>query len=136
MSKQAITFKRKSHPSDATRSQRRRTQKRRQQSARQQRWRDGTTMIRYVLSNILNEDEDAYIRSKIEVVCKDVDRYTKAKQTDEQIVLKAIRSGCWTIEDIQDETGFTSKFVRELLAELQRAGKVVFKDNLYRTFQD
>lgn len=136
MSQQIITFNRRKHPSDATRSQRRRVQKRREQSARQQRWTDANTMIKFVMTNILHHDEDRHVRDEFEEICRRNARRLKAKQSDEQIVLKAICCGCWSIEDIQDETGFTAKLIRELLTELQRLGKVIIKDNLYRAVKD
>ena len=132
MSQQVFTLKPKKHPSDATRSQRRRSQRRRQQSARQQRWSDANGLIRMLINNILSHDEDAHIKSEFEELCKRNDRRIKAKQTDEQIILKSIRVGCWTVEDIQDETGFTKQFIQERLKELIQDRKVIKQNDLYK----
>lgn len=132
MSSQIITFKKK-HPSDATRTQRRRTQRRRAQAARQQRWTDASGMVKAVISNILTHDEDQVVREELEAFCKRTALRVKSKQTDEQIILKAVTSGCWTVEDIQDETGFTKPFIAECLKQLQNDGKVIYKNNLYQS---
>lgn len=123
----------KAHPSDNTRSSRRRMQKRRSQTARQQRWADANALIKVAAQTILSHDDDKYIRSEINALCRRLDQRVNAKQSDEQIVLNAIRSGCWTVEDIQEETGFTSAFIRELLSELLRFGKIASINNLYKS---
>lgn len=123
MSKQIIAFKKplsKSSP-----SARRRSLRQREQSARRQRWHDANQMINFVLANILNHPHDRQVKSEFESLIERNAKRLKAKQTDEQIVLKAIRNGHRTIKAIETETGLTSELVIESLKELQRLDKVM-----------
>jgi type VI protein secretion system component VasF len=125
----------KVYPSDFTRSARRRMQRRREQTARQQRWTDACNLFEMTLKSILNQDEDEQVRRELQSTINKINKRLKSKQSDEQIVLNAVRAGCWTVVDIVDETGFTPKFARERLMELLRGGRVVMKESLYQSAQ-
>ena len=81
-------------------------------------------MIKAVLSNILNHSHDRRIRSEYEELIERNAERLKAKQSDEQIVLKAIRVGYQTIAGIERDTGLPSELIIESINELQRLGKV------------
>ena len=97
---------------------------RREQAARQQRWSDAGAMIRFVISNILDHPHDRQIKAEYEELLDRNDERLKSKQSDEQIILKAIRCGCETVELIGRETGLTSGLINQSLKELERLGKV------------
>lgn len=117
--------------SDTTRSHRRRAARLKQMSAREQRWRDACLVFEAGLK-ILCGCEDALIHAKFQAIIKEVDKYLANKQSDEQIVFKAIKSGAWLVTEIAEETGLPTLYVQKLLRTLCKENKVQRLGNYYK----
>jgi predicted Rossmann fold nucleotide-binding protein DprA/Smf involved in DNA uptake len=121
----------KRKPSDATRSERRRVSKIRQMTRRQQRWRDACLVFESGLQ-ILNQSEDEYIILLFKNTINKINKYLEKKQSDEQIIINAIKSGAWTVSELADETGLSNADVQKILKNLCNKNTVKKENNLYK----
>lgn len=116
----------------STTNARRRLAARRRSSERQQRWRDAARVVRASVNAILFADEDRYTKHLIYAALDRVEKLAKSGLSEETLVLNAVRRGCRTASEIEEETGFPIPIIKELCRHLIEKQKLTRVNNHYQ----